>query len=64
MKSHDEYFLSVPAWRHLRGPGVSATVYQSSDESYEAVNCYEVEGKDGSFMVRVPKSFRGRLVLK
>lgn len=62
--SDDEYLLSIPAWRHLRGQGISPTVYQSSDEAHEVVHCGEVEAKDGSFRISVSKPFRGRLVLK
>ena len=62
--SRDEYSLSISARRHWRGHGVSATVYQSSDESYEVVECDEVEQRDGSFLIRASKPFRGRLVLR
>lgn len=64
IKSGDEYKLSIPSSRHLRGRGVAAKVYMIKSESYETVICDEVEEKDGSFVIRAKMRFKGRLVLK
>lgn len=64
IKCTNEYTLSIPAWRHLRGHGVSAKVYESIAGSYEVVICDEIELKDGSFMLRASKPFLGRAVIK
>lgn len=63
-KSDRDFFLSIPASRHLRGHGASAKIYQSSNGSHEVVECDEAEEKDGSFTIRATMPFRGRLVLK
>jgi hypothetical protein len=47
-----EYQFSIPASRHLRGQGAAAKVYMANNESYEVVDCEEVEERDGSFTIR------------
>lgn len=56
--------FSIPASRHLRGQGAAGKVYMANNESYEVVECEEVEEKDGSFTIRATVPFPGRLVLK
>gem|GEM_PF-7132421 len=63
-KTDQGYLVSVSSRRHLRGHGISSTVSEFVDGSYEAVMCDEVEQEDGSFLIRASKPFRGRLVLK
>ncbi len=58
------YQVLIPSRRHLRGRGISSTVSQFVNGSYEVVECDEVEQEDGSFIIRASKPFEGRLVLK
>ena len=53
-----EYMFSIPSSRHLRGQGAAGKVYMANNESYEVVECEEVEEKDGSFTIRATVPFR------
>ncbi len=64
IKAGDEYVITIPARKHLRGRGVVPKVYMLNGGIYEAVELDETEEKDGSFQLSASQTFRGRAVLK
>jgi hypothetical protein len=64
IQSGEEFEITIPPSRHLRGRGVVPVVCILKSGSYETVFCSEVENDDGSFSIRSNMRFQGRLVLK
>ncbi len=63
-QSTEDFVITVPAWRHLRGHVPAAMIYLKTEESYEVVICDESVESNGSFIIRASQPFQGRIVLK